>query len=742
MQNTDSTLDFLEFAALEPVRQAIASGDAVAVFNEGLERVIQSNRSMAALFGFKSVEAFLEAGLIASPTARRQFMQAVSALEHHGEAQNVMVRIASGMRSRLTPAHGEKGRLPSGEEAVAIACAGGRFGVAPATIAAELVGERDSAATAAFDASGATIAASRRFAALGVDASEIASLLRSVEPGMEARENRAVDTAAGRFAALALRLHDDPFLALVTIDENRLFAGEKAEGEVDAKSSAAMRDVADDTARAAVSGDRAASPFAGRFTSRRPSLPGETRAGAPVAPRWYFRGPIAGSAAVPADAEVARERESQIPVQSPDEETLFGGGMSTVPSSASGDEHSLPEAQTMHETDEHRDSEAGHKDAASGSATDLAPRWSAKSPPPLPMLNAWGLRPSEPVETAREAALETEFAQAPAGEASGSFSFGDDKSRPPLPLVADDESEAEILSGYDNDDAGGDESWPGLIATVPERDEYDDPGAAPDAYLVDAREDAEDLESLRRLDGADAPERERSFVSDPARAGFETIGDPAIAADKRVPERATSAAENDAVDPAREVDTPTAAEPLAAKPAADTGRLSGPVRFVWKMDGELRFTEASPEFARAVGPNAADIIGRTFRDVATVFGLDPQNEIQAMLDRRDTWSGRIVLWPVQGTDLRVPVELAALPAYGRGRLFEGYRGFGIARMHDAVVDPEELGLSLTPHPAAGPEADSAIAANAADGDDDRSQGQETPPSAGIGDFEPAPTALT
>ena len=104
MQKTGRELNFLEFAKLEPVRQALAAGDAVGVFAEGLEHVIQSNRAMAVLFGFKTVDAFRDAGLIASPTARRQFMQAVQALDHYGEAQNVMVRIASGMRSRLTPA--------------------------------------------------------------------------------------------------------------------------------------------------------------------------------------------------------------------------------------------------------------------------------------------------------------------------------------------------------------------------------------------------------------------------------------------------------------------------------------------------------------------------------------------------------------------------------------------------------------------------------------------------------------
>lgn len=119
-----------------------------------------------------------------------------------------------------------------------------------------------------------------------------------------------------------------------------------------------------------------------------------------------------------------------------------------------------------------------------------------------------------------------------------------------------------------------------------------------------------------------------------------------------------------------------------------------PVRFVWKTDVDGRFTEVSEEFGGAVGNNAADIIGRTMKDVAKVFELDTAGEIEASMSRRDTWSGKTVLWPVQSTTMRVPVDLAALPYYNRNRDFEGYRGFGIVRLSDFVEDPEQLGLSL------------------------------------------------
>jgi PAS domain S-box-containing protein len=129
-------------------------------------------------------------------------------------------------------------------------------------------------------------------------------------------------------------------------------------------------------------------------------------------------------------------------------------------------------------------------------------------------------------------------------------------------------------------------------------------------------------------------------------------------------------------------------------PAAELAAM--PLRFVWRTDAESRFSAISDEFRAAFGDEAADVIGHPFGEVARRFGLDPDDEIAGLLARRDTWSGRAVLWPVAGTDLKVPVDLAALPVYDRDRNFEGFRGFGVARMGDAIVDPEAVGLSLRP----------------------------------------------
>lgn len=133
------------------------------------------------------------------------------------------------------------------------------------------------------------------------------------------------------------------------------------------------------------------------------------------------------------------------------------------------------------------------------------------------------------------------------------------------------------------------------------------------------------------------------------------------------------------------------------QPPFDPDRLpTRPIRFVWKTDEEGTFIDVSPEFASSVGPDAADLIGRRFAEVAARLSLAPADEILAAFARRDTWSGKSVGWPIQGTDRQVPVDLAALPYFDRHRVFGGYRGFGVARMSEMRIDPAARGLAIIP----------------------------------------------
>jgi len=154
--------------------------------------------------------------------------------------------------------------------------------------------------------------------------------------------------------------------------------------------------------------------------------------------------------------------------------------------------------------------------------------------------------------------------------------------------------------------------------------------------------------------------------------------------------------------PALEATTGTVSEPEEETAPADaaphttmpTPRPTGPVRFVWRTDGEGKFSQISADFAAAVGAEAADVVGKSFEDVSRVLGLDPTGDIAGLMARRDTWSGRTVSWPVAGTELTIPVDLAALPVYDRNRNFEGFRGFGVARGDNASPDPQAIGIAL------------------------------------------------
>lgn len=178
-------------------------------------------------------------------------------------------------------------------------------------------------------------------------------------------------------------------------------------------------------------------------------------------------------------------------------------------------------------------------------------------------------------------------------------------------------------------------------------------------------------------------------------ADDEAVADPAQAE--------TADPETDAAGPDDEAEVVAAgAEAISdVVQRAENGRFvfkpnSRATRFVWKIDAEGHFSEVSSEFAEAVGPHAADIVGIAFSDVSALFNLDPEGKISEALARRDTWSGKTIHWPIEGTSLAVPVDLAALPTYTRSREFDGFRGFGVVRLSDAAEDPLALGLTFGP----------------------------------------------
>ena len=152
-----------------------------------------------------------------------------------------------------------------------------------------------------------------------------------------------------------------------------------------------------------------------------------------------------------------------------------------------------------------------------------------------------------------------------------------------------------------------------------------------------------------------------------------------------------------ALDAAPALPTPTPAAEEASVADAAAFRFTAPdraVKFVWQMDADHRFTSVSSELAAVVGPAAADLVGRRWAEVAADFDLDRDGVIAGALARRDTWSGRTLLWPVEGEALRIAIDLAALPAFARGRAFAGFRGFGTCRTDPPVPDPAAVGRRL------------------------------------------------
>ena len=104
-----------------------------------------------------------------------------------------------------------------------------------------------------------------------------------------------------------------------------------------------------------------------------------------------------------------------------------------------------------------------------------------------------------------------------------------------------------------------------------------------------------------------------------------------------------------------------------------------PLRFVWQMDPEGRFTIDSAEFLTIMGPRTAALIGQPWPFIASVTHLDPEAQVARAIATRATWSGVSVAWRVDGSDERLAVELSGLPVFDRERAYRGYRGFGVCR---------------------------------------------------------------
>ena len=109
-----------------------------------------------------------------------------------------------------------------------------------------------------------------------------------------------------------------------------------------------------------------------------------------------------------------------------------------------------------------------------------------------------------------------------------------------------------------------------------------------------------------------------------------------------------------------------------------------PLRFVWQMDADGRFSLGSDEFTRLIGARTAAALGRLWSEIAEELALDPEGQVDRAVATHDTWSGVTLNWPVDG-GARLPVDLSGLPIYDGERNFIGYRGFGVCRDLDGLA---------------------------------------------------------
>ena len=222
---------------------------------------------------------------------------------------------------------------------------------------------------------------------------------------------------------------------------------------------------------------------------------------------------------------------------------------------------------------------------------------------------------------------------------------------------------------------------PAEPAPEPIAPDYEQPaltGEAPAEFALIDEFDAPDEPALEAVATAAPPEpttRPDIEVHDPEPSPYvEAVADePALAAtgDAGAIEAAATAA---APTPAR--------PPWLDEPLENPRRL--PLRFMWQMDSEGRFSLGSGEFTYLIGPRTAAGFGRPWREIAEAFGLDPDGRAAKAIATRDTWSGITLDWPVDGGGA-LPVELSGLPVYDRNRNFAGYRGFGVCRDLDGLT---------------------------------------------------------
>ncbi len=125
------------------------------------------------------------------------------------------------------------------------------------------------------------------------------------------------------------------------------------------------------------------------------------------------------------------------------------------------------------------------------------------------------------------------------------------------------------------------------------------------------------------------------------------------------------------------LDPPSA--PSASPEGSAPGRANGPaaVRFLWRTDADHRMANIDARRIEVAGAAGGDLVGDGL--VETVARFDPETAAQfsRLLERRESFSGVEIVWPMAGAPNGVPITIAGAPSFDDQRRFIGFRGFGL-----------------------------------------------------------------
>jgi PAS domain S-box-containing protein len=650
---------FIDIAVHPAVRTHFAAGDAVVLFSRDMSDVLWANGAGARLFGHREIYDLLEAGPERGGVAFRQLAAAAGQLALPGDRRGFAMRITSGFRSAAVQA--EVHLVVVGHENMVMFSAAAESGKAGLSTLLSGFDDPDTH-MAVLGSDGTILVSSAGFAHLGVVPETARALIAAAARSADGLVKRPVPSASGYLPAAIGRLSDELYL---------LFCVETSIGRMDAPE------------------DRQQESLAGI------EIPAEFLH-EPEAEEAAAESPEFEAAASESGLETGVEQVEQAPFQDDEADARA--------MEAAADEEDTGGLAAL-------DGASIETVAAASSDVTRTEDAPAETPPPASELAA------------------------DRAEASGQAP------RTGLPDVDSPELAADMAESSDGG-AAAPEEFDAALAERASPNEAEVPRVSaaewvPDdpAVLDGAVTQSTTLPEAEDAARQDAPTELDADIAEAAGMGTETAAlesalpvfaadraddaDPAADAPEEFEEAQAHAEEVGASEPEALPEPDATMLDHTPRRAAGEGfhfdKRARPVRFVWKLDAGGIFAEVSDEFARTVGPHSGDIVGQSFRDLAARFALDSEHQITGLLDRRDTWSGRTIKWPVEATDLVVPVDLAALPTYSRNREFDGFRGFGIIRVGDAETDPHAFGLTISPQPPAAADADETSPENDAAG---------------------------